>query len=142
MQYTADRNNFWRFIHFYYSRIMRTFSRSFYCLLIHIQSFFNDYDVPVSKIIHPITFRNYAKHQIKMLWKKNVLIKEPFYKTSPPTPSEYFWKHLIKETFLRYKTNILCLPFNHVKESVSSKKCSQVIKEDCERNLVKRETKN
>ena len=37
--------------------------------------------------------------------------------------------------------NILCLAFNLAKESVSSKKCSQVIQQNCEQNLVKRETK-
>ena len=47
--------------------IMRTFSRSVYCSLIHIQTFFNDYDVTTLKIIHPITFRNSTKHPIKVL---------------------------------------------------------------------------
>ena len=70
IQYTADRSNLWCFIHFYYSQIMRTFSRSFYYFLTHIQKFFNDYDVTALKKIHPITFRNFAKHQIKMLRNK------------------------------------------------------------------------
>ena len=35
--------------------------------------------------------------------------------------------YLIRETSLRYKTNILCLAFNHAKESVSSKKCSYIL---------------
>ena len=52
-------------------QIMRTFSRYFYCFLIHIQTFFNDYDVTTLKIIHPITFPNYTKHPIKVLRNKN-----------------------------------------------------------------------
>ena len=37
--------------------------------------------------------------------------------------------YLTRETFLRSKRNILCLTFNHAKESVSSKKkCSYIIK--------------
>ena len=71
IQCTADRSNLWFFIHFYYSQIMRTFSRSFYCFLIHIQTFFNDYDVTTLKIIHPITFQNYTKHPIKVLRNEN-----------------------------------------------------------------------
>ena len=55
---------------FYYSQIMRTFIRSFYCFLIHIQTFFNDYDVTTLKMIHSITFRNYTKHPIKVLRNK------------------------------------------------------------------------
>ena len=48
---------------------------------------------------------------------------QPFYKMVPRTPSEYFIPmYLIRETFLRYKTNILCLAFNNAKESVSSTK--------------------
>ena len=34
---------------------MRAFSGSFYCFL--LKPLFNDYDVTVLKIIHPITFR-------------------------------------------------------------------------------------
>ena len=37
--------------------------------------------------------------------------------------------------------NILCFAFNQAKESVSSKKFSKVFQQNCERNLVKRETK-
>ena len=40
----------------FYSQTMRTFSRGFYFFLIHVQTFFNDYDVTTLKIIHPITF--------------------------------------------------------------------------------------
>ena len=49
---------------------------------------------------------------------------QPFCKMVPRTPSEYFCTkmYLIRETFLRYKTNSFCLTFNHAKESVSSKK--------------------
>ena len=56
---------------FTFITIMRAFSRSFYCSLIHIQTFFNDYDVTTLKIIHPITFRNSTKHPIKVLQNKN-----------------------------------------------------------------------
>ena len=47
---------------------------------------------------------------------------QPFYEMVRRTPSKYFYNrmYLIRETFLRYKTNILCLAFNHAKESVSS----------------------
>ena len=51
--------------------LFTTFSRSFYCSLIHIQTFLNDYDVTTLKIIHPITFRNSTKHPIKVLRNKN-----------------------------------------------------------------------
>ena len=36
IQCTGNRSNLWFFIHFYYSQIMRTFSRSFYSSLKHI----------------------------------------------------------------------------------------------------------
>ena len=48
---------------------MRTFSRSFYSFLIHIQT--NDYDATPLKIIHTITIQNYAKYPIKGLRNKN-----------------------------------------------------------------------
>ena len=39
--YNVQRqSNVWLFIHFYYSQIMRTFTRSFYCFIIHIQTSF------------------------------------------------------------------------------------------------------
>ena len=66
IQCTADRSDLCFFIHFYYSQIMRTFSRSFYCFLFKL--FFNNCDV---MIIHPITFRNYKKHPIKVSRNKN-----------------------------------------------------------------------
>ena len=37
---SVGRSNLWIFIHFYYWQIMRTFSRSFCCFLIHIQTIF------------------------------------------------------------------------------------------------------
>ena len=50
--------------------------------------------------------------------------------------------YLIRETFLRYKTKTFCLAFNRAKENDSSKKKMQLrTKQNCERNLVKRETK-
>ena len=59
------------FIHFYYSQILRTFSRSFYYFLFKL--FFNDCDVTASsRIIHSIAFRNYEKHPIKVL-QNNIL---------------------------------------------------------------------
>ena len=52
---------------------------------------FNNYDVTTLKIIHPMTFRNYAKHPIKVLWNKNnIMYMQRFYKTVPRSPSEYF----------------------------------------------------
>ena len=53
------------FYPFYYLRIMRTFNRSLYYFL--FKRYFHDCDVTTLKIIHPITFRNYKKHPIKVL---------------------------------------------------------------------------
>ena len=39
--------------------------------LIHIETFFNDYDVTTLKIIHPIIFQNYTKHPIEVLRNEN-----------------------------------------------------------------------
>ena len=62
-------------IHVYYSQIMKTFSQSICCFLINIQIFFNDYDVTTLEIIHPITFRNYTKHPMKVLRNKiNIIL--------------------------------------------------------------------
>ena len=36
----SRQSNLWLFIHFYYSQIMRTFTRSFYCFIIHIQTLY------------------------------------------------------------------------------------------------------
>ena len=38
--HAVERNNLWLFIYFYYSQIIRTFTRSFYCFIIHIQTSF------------------------------------------------------------------------------------------------------
>ena len=51
IQCTSCRSNLWFFIHFYYSQVMKTFSPSFYGFLIHIQTFFNDYDATTLQII-------------------------------------------------------------------------------------------
>ena len=75
---------------------MRTFSRSFYCFLIHIQTFFNDYDVTTLEIIHPITFQNYTKHLIKVLRKKMTSCKHAtFLLNGSRTPSECFCAEFI-----------------------------------------------
>ena len=38
-----------------------------------------------------ITFRNHTNHPIKVLQNKNnIMYMQPFYKTVPHTPSEYF----------------------------------------------------
>ena len=63
---------------------MRIFSLNFYYFLIRIifKALFNDCDVTTLKIIHPITFRNYTKHPIKVLRNKNnIVYMQPFYKT-------------------------------------------------------------
>ena len=91
IQCTAERSNLWHFIHFYYSQIMGILSRNFYCFLIHIifKVLFNDCGVTTLKIIHPITFRNYSKHPIKVFRSKNnIMYMQPFYKTVPRNPSE------------------------------------------------------
>ena len=128
IQCAAGRSNLWFFIHFYYSQIMRTFSRSFYFFLIHIQTFFNGYDVTTSK--------NYLSNHIPKLYKApkskccEIKIASCKYATflwngSPHSIWIFLCRmYLIRETFQRYKTNILYLAFNHAKESVSSKKCS------------------
>ena len=38
--HAVDRNNLSFFIYFYYSQILRTFTQSFYCFIIHIQTSF------------------------------------------------------------------------------------------------------
>ena len=67
---------------------------------------------------------------------------QPFYKTVPHAPSEYFVSNVFNKRNLPMiqDINILCLAFNHAKGSVSSKKCSLLIKQNCERTLVKCET--
>ena len=86
----VDRSNLLLFIYFYYSQIISTFTRSFYCFIIHVQTI-NDYDVPTLKIIHPITFQIMQSNQSKCceikITCKNM---QPFYTTVPRTPSEYF----------------------------------------------------
>ena len=76
------------------------------------------------KIIHPITFRNYTKHPLKVLRNKNNMYMQPFYITIPRTPSEYFVPIVFNKRNLPEikDKSILCLAFNHAKESVSSKK--------------------
>ena len=52
------------------------------------------------------------------------MYKQPFYRTVPRTPYEYFVPNVFNKRNLPeiQDKNILCLAFNHVKESVSSKK--------------------
>ena len=104
---------------------MRTFS--FYCFLIHIQTFLT---IMILKIIHPITFQNCTKYPIKVLrnknniWTCNLFIKRfPSLHLNILVPM-----YSIRETFLRYKTSILCLAFDHVKESVSSNNVVRLLK--------------
>ena len=40
INHAVGRRNLWLFICFYYSQIMRTFTRNFYCFIIHIQNSF------------------------------------------------------------------------------------------------------
>ena len=68
---------------------------------------FNDCDVRTLKIIHSITFRNYAKHQIKVLRNKNniMYIMNLFIKRFPALHLNIFVANVFRrETFLRYKT--------------------------------------
>ena len=92
---------------------------------------FNDYDITTLKIIHPITFRNYTKHPIKVLQNKNNIHATFLQKGFPHSVWAFLYRmYLIRETFLRYKTKTFCLTFNYEKESTSSKICSEVIKQN------------
>ena len=126
IQCTAERSNLGHFIHFYYWKIMITFRRNFYCFLIHIifKVLFKNCDITNLKIIHPITFRNCTKHPIKVLWNKitsctcNLFIKRFTTLHLNIFVPNVFNKRNLPEI---QGKNILCLPFNHAKESVSSK---------------------
>ena len=88
--------------------------------------FFNDYDVTTLKIIHPITFRIIQSNQSKCCEIKITSCKHAtfLYNGFPHSIWIFLYRmYFITQTFLRYKTNILFLVFNHTKESVSSKKC-------------------
>ena len=61
IQCTADRSNLLVFIYFYYSQIVRTFCRSFYCFVIHIQTFF--------KWLWCHGCKNNSSHHIRKLYK-------------------------------------------------------------------------
>ena len=126
IQWTADRSNLWFFIHFYYSQMIRAFSRSFYCFLIYMFKLF--LTIMMSRL------------QKLFIQSHSEIIQSTQSKCCEPKITSYehgtflqnrsshsIWMFLyrmyfIRETFLRYKTNILCLAFNHAKESVSSKK--------------------
>ena len=43
--------------------------RKIYHFLIHSETFFHDYDVATLENIHPIIFRKYTKHPIKVFFK-------------------------------------------------------------------------
>ena len=128
IQCIAERSKLWHLSHFCYLQIMRTFGRNFYCFLIHIifKVLFDACDVTTLKIIHPITFWNYTKHPIKVLRNKNNMYMQPFHKTVPRNPSEYFWPNVFNKRNLPQiqDKNIWCLAFNLTKKIVSSKKCS------------------
>ena len=117
------------FIHFYYSQIMRTFSRNFYCFLIPIifKVLFNDCDATTFKIIHPITFRNIQSTQSKCCEMKiTSCTRNLFIKQFPALYLNIFVANVFNNRDLPeiQDKNILCLPFNHAKESASSIKCS------------------
>ena len=38
--HAVDRSNLWLFIYFFYSQIVRKFTQSFYCFILHIQTSF------------------------------------------------------------------------------------------------------
>ena len=100
IQCTADRSNLWLFIYFYYSQIMRTFSRqSFYCFLIHIQSYFL-----------MIMMSQHCKI-IKVLQNKNnITHMQPFYKQFPTLHPNIFVLYVFnKRNLLEIQDkNILC----------------------------------
>ena len=129
IQCTAERSNLWHFIHFYYSQIMRTFSRNFNWFLIHIifKVLFKDCDVTTLKTTYPITFRIMQSTQSKCCEIKiksctcNLFIKRfPALHLNIFVPNKFNKRNLPE---IQDK-NISCLPFNYAKESVSSKKCS------------------
>ena len=129
IQCTAERSNLWHFIHFYYSQIMRTFSRNFYCFLIPIifKVLFNDCDATTFKIIHPITFWNIQSTQSKCCEMKiTSCTRNLFIKQFPALYLNIFVANVFNNRDLPeiQDKNILCLPFNHAKESASSIKCS------------------
>ena len=106
------------FIHFYYSRIMITFSQSQF-LLFPVQPFFNDCDVRTLKIIHPMTFRNNKKHQIKVCKIKITSCKHAtFLENGSRTPSGYFCTECIWQEKPSWDTMtyILYLDLNRAKK--------------------------
>ena len=80
-------------------------------------------DVATLKIIYPIILRNYTKHPIKVLRNKNNMYMQPFYETVPALHLNIFLPNEFNKRNLPeiQDKNILCLPFNHAKESVFSK---------------------
>ena len=128
IQCTADRSNLWFFIHFYYSQIMRAFSRSFYCFLIYISKPFSTIMMSwLQKLFIQSHSEIIQSTQSKCCETKITLYKYGTFllNRSPHSIWIFLYQmYFIRETFLRYKANILCLTFNHAKENVSSKKCS------------------
>ena len=99
MWYADRRLSNWNLLHIYNAQQTEVISGVWFTFITyklweHLVEFlvlFNDYDVATLKIIHPITFRNYTKHPIKVLRNKNnIMYMQPFYETVPRTPSEYF----------------------------------------------------
>ena len=114
---------------------------------IHIQSLFNDYHVTTLKIIHPITFQNYTKHSIKVLGNKNNMYMQPFSKTFPTIHLNIFVPNAFNKRNLPeiQDKNILYLALIMWRRVFLQKKKNAVrwiIKQNCEQNLVKHETKN
>ena len=119
---------------FYYSQIMRTFSWSLQYNT-YSKSFY-DYHVTTLKTIHPITFQNYTKHSIRVLGNKNNMYMQPFSKTLPTIHLNIFVPNVFNKRNLPeiQDKKKLYLAFNHVKDSVSSKKNAVrwIIKQNCE----------
>ena len=101
------------FIHFYYSPIIRTFSWGIYCFLIFFQTFPYIYDVTTLEIICPITFQNYTKHSSKCCKIKIICEHATFFiKWFPALIQIFLYQmYFIRESFLRYKTNIFMSHF-------------------------------
>ena len=69
--HAVDRCNFWLFIYFYYSQIIRTFTRTCYCFIMHIQTSF--LTIMMSRIQNDssIHIPDCTKQPIQVLQNKN-----------------------------------------------------------------------
>ena len=93
----------------------------------YIQTFFNDYDVTTLKLFIQSYSKIIQSTQSKCCETKIISYKHGTFLSNRSPHSIWIFlyrMYFTRETFMRYKTNILCLAFNQAKESVSSEKCS------------------